>query len=232
MADTSGSEAAKRTPPAFSFTTFCNFLESFKPDTIPSHIDRSVMGSMSGGNQAYLLGALRFFGLIDEHNVPTPVFVEFIHADKEGREKLWANMIRSRYGFLLEAVNIERTTTNIVQDKFRDQGINGDTIRKAITFFLHAAKAANMKISPHVKAPRPMSNPRATRNGGAKKDANSTTGSVEAHTPQPPAPPARETERTPYEILIDILNANMTDEEQNAVWVLIRYLKNKEAQGE
>ena len=60
MTDLFTKEASIRKPPSLAFKTVTNFLEQFQ-DSLPSHIDRSVMPtSMSGGNQVYLQGALKF----------------------------------------------------------------------------------------------------------------------------------------------------------------------------
>lgn len=227
MSDTTTPGAGKRPIPAFSFETFNNFLDEF-PNPMPSHIDRSVFpGTMSGGNRSYILSTLRFFDLIDDAGIPGEDFVALVAADKAARSPIWHRLITDKYRFLLDNVDIERTTASKVADAFRTQGIGGDTVRKAVTFFLHAAKAANLRVSPHVKAPRSH----LTRKPKAAASHNGMTDGRPAATYASPVV-KRSAERTPYEILIDILTAEMTDEEQQAVWTLIRYLKKQDAQGE
>jgi hypothetical protein len=234
MADQPNQEQLKRYIPALSFGTVTNFLDQFKsPEQVPTHIDKSMFPStMSGANQTALLSSLKFFGFISEDAKPQEVFYEFVSADKDRRASIWHGLLTTSYSFVLAHVDIERSTSAQVAECFRTQGISGDTVRKAVTFFLHATKTANMKVSSHVKAPRPT---RATggRRGRSADHSKQDTGSLNGggsggelniHTAR--------TDRTPYEMLIDILNARMTKEEQDAVWTLIRYMKAKEAESE
>ena len=230
MADESKPVSGTRTPPAGSFETLTNFIDQFKKTPVPSQIDRSVFPStMSGGNQSFILNSLKFLDLISSSDVPEPIFHEMVAADKDARMALWAQIVRSRYAFVFDGVDIERTTSSVVIEKFRKRNISGDTVRKAITFFLHAAKAGGVKISPHVKAPRPA--PTGTRPRNKKETAaggrstppaeTNNTGSNTGH--------SGVQGETPYEMLIRILDAEMQTEEQEAVWTLIRYLKKQDA---
>ena len=234
MSEDSKPEAGKRTPPAGSFATLTNFLEQFKKSPVPSHIDRSVFpSSMSGANQA-LQGTLKFFDLISSTNVPEPEFHELVAADKDENAALWNGLVKAKYAFVFDGLDIERTTSSIVIDRFRAQNISGDTIRKAITFFLHASKTAGIKISPHVKAPRPVAT--GTRGGKTKKTDHSTKATNLQHSNDDNGSGRGgkngdgHTGQTRYEMLIEILDANMSKEEQEAVWILIRYLKTQDAQ--
>lgn len=125
-----------RKPPSLSFKTVNNYLESWNDKTIPSHIDRSVLPtSMSGGNQTYLQGALKFLGLVSENNVPEKLFHRLVETDKESKAAVWREIVTTAYDFLLQDLDIERATTRGVVDKFKEQGISGDSIRKAMIFF-------------------------------------------------------------------------------------------------
>lgn len=230
----SGGAEPKIRPPYISYKTFKKFLDSF-PDreSVPSHIDRSVLPStMSGGNQVGVISALKFFGLISETGEPQENFYNYVEAVEEGNEKarVLGNILHVGYEFLLDGLDIERATTSKVIEKFKEVGMSGDTIRKAILFFQFMAKDAKMKISPHIK---PYMGTRITKpakarvkganvadDDGAEDDGEAASGQS---TPRHPEP-----EKTPYQVLIDILSPDMEEDEQNAVWTLIRYLKRQE----
>ncbi|MFH0846604.1 MAG: hypothetical protein V1894_00900, partial [Chloroflexota bacterium] len=62
----------KRLPPYISYRTFHNFISELQHG-VPSRIDRSFWGDKySGSSGTQLVGALRFLGLIDTSNVPSP----------------------------------------------------------------------------------------------------------------------------------------------------------------
>jgi len=226
------SEQIKKNIPSLSQATISNFLNAFKgTEQIPTHIDKSLLSSHSGATQSAILNTLKFLGFISEDGKPQELFYEYVTADKDARPAVWRKLLTQHYDFLLNHVDIERTTSALVADRFRSQNISGDTVRKAVTFFLHAAKAANMKVSPHVKAPRlpgrlSGSRPRSqVRQEQAPADPNNGGGASKTGTNQN----AHEDRPLSYQ-LVDILDGNMTREEQDAVWTLIRFLKAKEAE--
>lgn len=226
-------------PPYISYKTFKKFLDSFaSEEDIPRPIDRSVFpSSMSGGNQVGVMSALKFFGLISETGEPQEDFYAYVRADDISKKAVLFKIINRGYGFLLNAVDIERATTRSVIDKFKEVGMSGDTIRKAILFFQFAAKDAEMKISSHIKPymgtrPTSVRPARGRGRGAATGQPDEATDEEDEDTGrgQPPPPPA--VEKTPYQVLIDILSPDMDEDEQQAVWTLIRYLKTQEAAGE
>jgi hypothetical protein len=90
-----------------------------------------------------------------------------------------------------------------------------------------AARDAEMKVSPHIK-PYQASG----RNGGGQRARRNTARAEdeprqEVEADQPIVPPA--INKTPYQVLIEILSPDMQEDEQQAIWTLIRYLKKKEA---
>ncbi|NOT47029.1 MAG: DUF5343 domain-containing protein [Acidobacteria bacterium] len=208
-----------------------NFLDQFQDKSVPSHIDRSILpSSMSGGNQAYLQGALKYLGLISEHSVPSEYFVRLTSAPKEQKGPIWREILDHAYGFVLNDIDIERATTKIVADRFKEQGISGDTVRKAITFFQHAAKEAGMQISPHLK---PAAGPRNRSPRPIKSDSktkpNVLSNSSQSNAVQLPNTGNPSASYSPYQLLINILDVGMNDDEQAAVWTIIKYLKKREA---
>lgn len=225
-----GKKNSVRPPSSLAYKTFTNFLDTFKDTPIPSHIDKGVLpSSMSGGNQAYLTSALKFFGLISDSGETQEDFRTLVQIADDERIAVWRNILTSAYDFLLREVNIESATTRIVADKFKEQEMSGDTIRKAMTFFVYAAKDAGLSVSPHIKPQqlvnsKPKSKPNNSKtNNDVKKDIPSSN-VVETKQPREPTV----IKELAYE-LIDILGDDMDQTEQDAVWTLIKYLKRRES---
>lgn len=161
-------------------------------------------------------------------------FRELVESEKDNRAQTWNKIVKTSYAFIFEdpAIDIGRATTKGVGDKFKEQGLSGDTVRKAITFFQHICKAAGINVSPHIRPllGQPRSRPpRSTKNNGlgAKRDEIPRTEQIPRLCKNMGSGIAATT-KSPYEVLIDILQPDMTDEEQAAVWTLIRCLKKLE----
>jgi hypothetical protein len=81
------------------------------------------------------------------------------------RKSLLAGIIREKYNSQLGLGS--RATTAQLEASFRELGASGSTVRKAIAFFLAAARYADVPISPYFKTPKPPA--------GEKKPARSKT---------------------------------------------------------
>ena len=139
-------------PPYMSWATFDSIIEQFRAVGLPGRIDRSVLPSRSGGDQSQFLRAASSFGFIDGNEAPTERFRRYV-ADQDARPEIMREVLREAYpsvvGLPLDA------TPQMLTDQFRSFGIEGDTVRKAIAFYLNAARFAELEISPHFKATRP-----------------------------------------------------------------------------
>lgn len=233
MNDQPNTESVKKNIPALSHATLSNFLDAFKgTEQIPTHIDKSLLSTQSGAIQSAILNTLKFLEFTTEDGKPSEMFYEYVATEKSERAAIWHKVLTKHYDFLLSHVDIERTTSALVADRFRTQNISGDTVRKAVTFFLHAAKAAGLKVSAHVKAPRLPGKLSGKSKGQGKQDQtaadnNSNTGGGRSSSTRTGG--GSQDDRPLSYQLVDLLNAGMAEEEQDAVWTLIRYLKAKEA---
>jgi hypothetical protein len=140
-------------PPYLGFGTLQNFLDSLKQG-IPSRIDRSLMYSLGGTVQKQLLHALRYLGLIDEWGLPQPTLKQLVSAEGTEREHFWRDLLQTAYPFLLgqaaRGFDLTIATPRQLTEKFQATGIQGESVRKAETFFLRAAEEAGLSISPHI----------------------------------------------------------------------------------
>lgn len=164
---------AKVTPPYLSPVTFYNFMEAHRR-TLPDRIDRSLMTNLSGTDQPRVLSALRFFGLIAEDGKTQPTFHKLRDLDEEALKSAWATLLRSSYPYLFEGFNLEKATQGQIEERFREQGIKGDTVRKGVAFFVAMARTAGIELSTYIKATRL----RATAgSGGGSKGGKGGRGS-------------------------------------------------------
>jgi hypothetical protein len=92
-----------------------------------------------------------------------------------------------------------------------------------MTFFLNAAREAAIPISPYImKNKKPRSGP--TKRRAPKQPA--ARGSAAGSATHDPAIPPTVMQAKPMEYqLLDLLSAEMTEAEKQAVWTLISYLK-------
>jgi hypothetical protein len=138
-------------PPYVSFKTVLTVLDKLKEDTIPQRIDRSYWGSfLAGGTGQQVMAALRFLGLIDENDQPTPQLTELVNQEGK-RPELIAELVRQRYAPALKDLDLDRATMGLVDGAFKDAyQMEGETLRKAETFFIHAAQFGKLPLSPHI----------------------------------------------------------------------------------
>lgn len=137
-------------PPYLSATTFLNFIESHRR-TLPTRIDRSIMSNLSGGDQVRILRALQYFDLIDDDQHPTAAFHHLTELDEGAMSAAWAALLRQAYPFVFQGFNLEKATQGQLEERFRDQGIKGETVRKAVAFFIGMARNAEIALSPYFK---------------------------------------------------------------------------------
>lgn len=176
-------------PPYLSFSTVKNFMDSFKEAGVPDRIDRTLLSGQSGTTQTYLLAALRFLGFIDEAGAPTLRMSKW-HLNLEVEKEVYAEAIRESYSFLFDgSFRLEAATEGQIREKMKERDIQGDTARKAITFFVNACNFAGIPISPHLKGTRTVASIAGPKRGKRKKTGGSPPGDNPPPPIDPPLPP-------------------------------------------
>ncbi|MEV5962570.1 DUF5343 domain-containing protein [Kribbella sp. NPDC051952] len=136
-------------PPYMSFQTFWNFLSELASKPLPPKLDRSIMTSKSGTDQNNIMSALEVFDFVDESGAVLPKLQGFVTADADERKAVLRSLLSRTYAPAFK-VSDANGTPNDLKEVFRDAyDVSGDTQRKAITFFLHAAREAGFELSPH-----------------------------------------------------------------------------------
>lgn len=226
-------EEKTHSPPYVGFGSFQSFISGLRGSPLPDRIDRSVFGTMSGGLAYGLLSALKFLNLIDGNGVPTPPLIRLAEADGEDQKAALRVVLESAYPGLFDGtVKLDRATSAQLNDHLRKEfGIAGSTVDKAASFVLAAATAADITISNQLKARKPIGSGGASqkklrlkKNGPIKETITPDTEQIDREVQRPPA------SRDPVQMLVEIIDMSaMDDEEQQAVWTLIRFLKRQEA---
>lgn len=161
-------QSEKALPPAYgSYKTLTSFLNDIREGGaahIPHKVDRSLMSKLSGSVANETIATLKFLGLIDaESGKTTEEFEHFALASDLDRKQVLAGMLKKSYDFIFNSsFDVERATSSMVAEQFRQKGISGSTLARAISFFLSAAKEAGIKVSPNIKPPS------TPKNGGSK----------------------------------------------------------------
>lgn len=220
-----------RTPPYTSYKTFKSFIQDVHEHGLPSRIDRSILTRFSGVVGTQLMTALRFLGLMDEDAHPTEKFRQLVgsHGTSEWRQHL-GQLVRSAYAPIFE-IELETATPSHFIETFRKAFPGAEAvIQKSATFFLYAAQDAGVQISARVLKGR---KPRTAlpRKGTPNAKSPSTNRPPQEEKPgqrQPPPPIPPTDARKPSEVLLSHLDPNEMDEEQQtAVWALLKYFKAK-----
>lgn len=171
-------EASERTtsPPYFAFRTLTNVLEQMEEHGPPNRIDRSFLTGMSGAGQTQFIHGLKSLELIDENGAVQPMLTE-LATKPDDRPRLVGQLVRRRYPEAVDLGSGNATTGQLV-DLFRDSyGIQGDTARKAIAFYLAAARfAGDIPLSPNFKTPTIRAGTSARKRGRPRSPDGSQTG--------------------------------------------------------
>ena len=151
------SEAAAGRPPYIPFETLTGFVDGLKKTTVPTHIDKSMMGKIAGGLQTYLLACLRFMGLTEgKNNEVTPALEKLVEAHgTEGYKPALAEIVKAAYAPVIGKIDLAKATAKQLDDAFGHQKLDGVVRDRAIRFYLKALKMADIQVSPLLGARKP-----------------------------------------------------------------------------
>lgn len=145
----------ERIPPYVSYKTWQTLLETLKR-FVPEKLDGSYFREalFSGSSAKKLRTTLLFLGLINYDNVPTPTLLRLTRVlqgtSQEEKSFVLRDIVTSAYSFLFnDDLNLERATSGQLTERFEKFGVKGNTLRQCLSFFLHIAQDADIKLSPH-----------------------------------------------------------------------------------
>ena len=134
------------TPPYVSFNTFKTLLEWLKSEGVPLRMDRSFWrAKFSGTTGTQLVASLRFLGLVGDDQ-PLPDLENLVQAPRDEQRVILRELLKDSYS-ILPFDDLDRATPSMVRQWFRAYPIDGHTLRKAISFFVNAAREAEIPMS-------------------------------------------------------------------------------------
>ncbi|WP_112237139.1 DUF5343 domain-containing protein [Kribbella monticola] len=173
-------KAQQAKPPYISFKTLSNLWQRLSEDGFPARIDKSYLESTAGGYATVVIASLRWMGYLHEDGRPTEALKSLVVADESGRKRLLAKALREQYPGLEQKATANETQAQLLEYFTAKWGVSGDTRRKAIAFYLGAAKWSGVPTGSLWKTP--PSGPR--RVGGSGK-----TTKIDQELSNPPPPP-------------------------------------------
>lgn len=158
----------KLSPAYVSFKTFLNAIERLEHG-LPDHIDKSLFHSLAGGIQTNLMRAFRFLDLITADGSVLPPLRQLVESTEEQRPHVLGEILKQRYAKVM-ALDLMKCSPHQFTEAMKAYGIQGDTLQRAVWFFVTAAKFSGISMSPHLlkglKAHN-VAGTRRKRNGGA-----------------------------------------------------------------
>ncbi len=139
-------DETKKTPAAYlPFKTFLSSIEALEHG-LPKKLDRTVWRSQSGIVQGQIMMALRFFDLLDDSDEPTPALHRLVESPEKRKEHITA-LLRHSYRSILDS-DLTKMTPKMLEQQMDNYNVSGDTRRKAVGFFLRAAKFVDLPMHP------------------------------------------------------------------------------------
>ena len=154
--------------PYMSFQSFRNLLDQLSGQhVLPDTFDRSFFGQVSGSLVAQTRGTLKFFDLIDETYRPTDRLRALMVADEQVRISGLRELARIKYASVLDLGS--NATQGQLEQEIRKTGLNGQSITKAVTFYLGLAEYTGLPVSPYFKKTSPPRSSASASGNGARR---------------------------------------------------------------
>lgn len=145
-------ETDNTTAAYFAFKTLTNMIAKMEEHGPPNRVDRTFLTGMSGAGQTQFIAGLKALGLINGDGRVQPRLAELVSKPDE-RAQIMGQIVRERYPEAVALGATNATTGELVEVFQNHHGVQGDTARKAIAFFLQAAEYGGLKLSPNFKTP-------------------------------------------------------------------------------
>ena len=218
-------------PPYCTFGSFINFINDLRETGIPPKIDSTVFGTKSGGTIYSILAALKSLKMTNEDGVPTQRLSEFVASDENSRKRLMREILEDCYDPLFgDKIDLKTASAGQFNDTLRDEyQISGSTIDKVASFFLSAAKMADVEISHFLQKRKAIasspSSRRSTkqRSRSAEQKDNGSNGSSDQVIVN--AAP----KKLQYQLIDLMAEPDFPDDIKDSIWKLVQYLTMREA---
>lgn len=177
------SETGKPPLPSYvPFKTFLSFLTKLEQG-VPHRIDRSFLGRYySGAVQSQLITSLRFLGLVEGEDHRTTAELERLVQEQANRKQLLAQLLHERYQpVFMNVGDLSKATHLQIEQAFKQlYNVEGETRRKAISFFVHAAQYAEIPLSAYIRTTSNPGSNRTAKRAKPRQNGTRTTQQVAA----------------------------------------------------
>ncbi|MDQ6941538.1 MAG: DUF5343 domain-containing protein [Candidatus Eremiobacteraeota bacterium] len=155
-----------------------------------------MMMNLAGGDRPKMLAALRFMGLVSgPQDKPTRRFEELRDAadNEDLLRQVWLAILTDTFQPVFTKLDLSTATQGEIDELFRSEyKIQGDTVRKAVAFFLALCRNAGITLSSYVKKGRQgvpgVARPRTSRpRTGRKIQGNGGGGTGQTEPIKPPS---------------------------------------------
>ncbi|SOC29375.1 DUF5343 domain-containing protein [Thalassospira xiamenensis] len=226
-----GEPQSSKSVPYATFSSFINFSNKLREDGVPNRVDKSVFGAASGSVIYSTISALKSLDLINESGVPSQEFVDFINSSDEERKQKLKEILRVGYSSLWDSsIDLETATADQFNEHLREvYDVKGSTIDKSAAFFISAANFAEIPLSAHLKARKPIASSSSSKKSSKqRRKSNGNDVKAENELLVPPVIPAKPLEHQ----LVDLMTQDdLDDDVKDAIWKLVQYLTAKRAKG-
>jgi Family of unknown function (DUF5343) len=216
-------------PPYATFSAFINFLNKLRETGVPSRIDPSVFGNVSGTISYSIISTLKFLKLIDESGTPSPQLIALVGATDDDRGNLLKPIIEKGYPTLFKSpTHLTSMTAGQFDEHIRQEyGASGSTVDKVALFFIAASKMAGIPLSQHLLSRKPVATSSMAKKSA--KQRRRDAGDEIDDDDLPPPPPSTSAKALEYQ-LIDLMSEPDIDEAvKTSIWSLVQYLMARKA---
>jgi len=218
------------TAPYATFSAFINFLNKLRDAGVPSRIDPSVFGNVSGTISYSIISTLKFLKLIDESGTPSQQFIDLVNASDEARGPLMKPIIEKGYPTLFKPpVHLTSMTAGQFDEHVRQEyGVGGSTVDKVALFFIAASKMAGIAVSQHLLSRKPVATSSAAKKS-AKQRRRDNGEDVDADDLPPPPNPSSTTKALEYQLIDLMSEPDIDDTVKQSIWSLVQFLMARKA---
>ena len=220
----------KRSAPYASYRGYNSFINGLRDTIVPNRIDRSVFGSMSGGQAYSIIAALKSLNLIDENGKPHDSLTRLVESEGHERKKVLQQVLNSAFPSLWDgSIDLASATSGQFDEHIRSRfGAKGSTVDKVASFLIAAAADAGISLSPHLKKRKPSAPSASSRKSQKGRKQKGDGG----HDDKPPPPPKTEIAKPLEYQLVDLLKQpDIAEDESNAIWTIVRFLSSRTQKG-
>lgn len=208
--------------------TVIRIVRNFRDRDVPETLGPEALAQLgvTEGLVGRILQSLEFLGLVAEDSSTTPEFRAISTKSDEEYKELLSSLIRNAYGGIFRIVNLATVSERDLYNAFRPYSPAGQRSRM-VTLFRGLCREAGILVGDAMEIS--VSIPKPTSQRRVREPSVAQAATREPVRGEMVTADRNTTLTATFQTLIGILDPNkMSEEEQAAVWALIRYLKKQE----